>query len=423
MKTSEDTGCTEDHPRLRQAVAATFRSLSQRNFRFYFCGQLVSVSGSWMQGLALSWLVYRMTNSPMVLGLVEACQFVPVLLLALAGGWLADRVDRRKIMIFAQLIMIGQASTLAFLTYTNQIQVWHIMCLAALAGTVSAFEMPARQALLAQLVERKYLVNAISLNSSVFNASRVIGPAIAAILVARVGESICFALNALSFLATLAAFTMIRPISAEASSNGKPPGGIKEGLKFAFSTPDIARVLRQCVVLSLFGAQVSVLMPVMARDVLHQGVDGFGALRVAIGAGSLCAALSLATKGSQSTLVKIIGVSSIGFAVALCAFSISRQFSLSLCIAFLLGLTLTSQLSGSHSLIQLKVPDELRGRMMSVWTITLLGMNPVGSLVNGWTASTFGAPVALFGCSIVCLISALVLGTDAMKSQSERAQS
>lgn len=407
MKTSEEPVTEPTTGRLKDSFMATFRSLSQRNFRLYFCGQLVSLSGTWMQGLALSWLVYRITNSPMALGVVEFCQFSPVLVLALAGGWVADRVDRRKIMIVTQLIMMVQASTLAYLTYTNRIEIWQIMCLATLAGTVSAFEMPARQALLAQLVEREYLVNAVSLNSSVFNASRVAGPAVAAILVANMGEAICFGLNALSFFATLTAFSMIRPL-ANQNGKAKRPGGIREGFRFVRSTPEIFRVLRQCMVLSLFGSQFSVLLPVMARDVLHLGVHGFGALRVAVGVGSLCAALSLATKGKQSTLVQIISVSSLGFAAALCAFSTSKDFALSLVCAALLGLTLTSQLSGGHSLIQLKVPDELRGRMMSLWTITLMGMNPIGSLFNGWVASNFGAPLTLFCCSCVCLISALV---------------
>ncbi|MBY0550111.1 MAG: MFS transporter [Candidatus Obscuribacterales bacterium] len=391
------------------SLAATFGSFGQRNFRLYFFGQLVSLSGTWMQSLALSWLVYRLTNSPMALGIVESCTFLPILLFALAGGWLADRVDRRFIMLASQALMMVQAGTLAYLTYTKQIQLWHIVCLALVAGTVTAFEMPARQALLAQLVERKYLVNAISLNSSVFNASRIVGPALAAVMVAQTGEALCFGLNALSFLATLTVYCLIRPIKDDEKTNKKSKGGIREGLKFAFGTPEIARVLRQCLTLSLFGIQFAVLMPVMARDVLHLGVEGFGALRVAAGIGSLCAALSLATKGSHDTLLRIIGVSSIGFAMALCAFSISRSFQMSLFIALLVGLTLTSQLSGGHSLIQLKAPDELRGRIMSIWTITLLGVNPVGSLMSGWLATNFGAPPVLFFCSVCCMLSALIV--------------
>lgn len=408
-ESSEAPGYDQNDAGRNDSLAATFGSFGQRNFRLYFFGQLVSLSGTWMQSLALSWLVYRLTNSPMALGVVESCTFLPILVFALAGGWLADRVDRRIIMLGSQALMMVQATTLAYLTYTKQIQLWHIVCLALVAGTVTAFEMPARQALLAQLVERKYLVNAISLNSSVFNASRIIGPAVAAILVAQTGEAICFGLNALSFLATLTVYCLIRPVKNDDRKENRSKGGIKEGLKFAFGTPEIARVLRQCLILSLFGIQFAVLLPVMARDVLHLGVHGFGALRVAAGIGSLCAALSLATKGSHDTLLRIIGVSSIGFAMALCAFSISRNFEMSLAIALLLGLTLTSQLSGGHSLIQLKVPDQLRGRIMSIWTITLLGMNPIGSLMSGWMASWFGAPAVLFFCSICCMLSALIL--------------
>lgn len=409
MKTEEfdssESKDTESHA--VESFSATFKSFEQKNFRLYFIGQLVSLSGTWMQNLALSWLVYRITNSPMALGIVESCTFLPILLLALPGGWLADRVDRRKIMLGTQSIMMVQASILAYLTFTKQVELWHIVCLALVAGTVTAFEMPARQALLAQLVERKYLVNAVSLNSSVFNASRIVGPALAAVLVAQTGEALCFALNAMSFLATLTAYALIRPLITKDNTKKKVSGGMKEGLIFAFKTPEIARVLRQCVMLSLFGIQFSVLLPVMARDVLHLGVHGFGALRVAAGIGSLMAALSLATKGSQATLLRIIGTSGLGFAFSLGAFSISRQFEMSLIIALLLGLTLTSQLSGSHSLIQLKVPDELRGRTMSVWTLTLLGINPIGSFLSGWLASLFGAPAVLFICSIVCLLSAI----------------
>ena len=403
-------------------VQQTFRSLRHRNFRIYFFGQAISLCGTWMQGLALSWLVYRMTNSAFLLGLVEFANLFPVLLLALVGGWVADKVERKKVLAVAQMCAMIQATILAVLTLNGKIEVWQILCLSAVAGTVNAFEIPSRQALLVQMVDRKDLVNAISLNSSLFNGSRVIGPALAALLIGFngeglkqfmpslvnfSGEGVCFAINAVSYLASFAAVLMLQ-VPATAADTNKKQTSIIEGLKYSFTTPSVRRIMRLTALLSLFGGQFTVLLPVVTKQVLHLDVGGFGALRTAAAVGSLTAALLLASRGSGDMLGKGVGYANLFFGLVLFIFAFSQNFYLSMATVVFLGFAMTFQLSGSHSLLQLDVPDELRGRLMSVWTIMIMGLSPLGSLLVGWLASHYGAPPALLICAVVSTFSALM---------------
>lgn len=385
----------------------TFRSLRHRNFRLYFFGQLVSLSGSWMQQLALSWLVYKMTKSAFLLGLVEFASLAPILFLSLAGGSLADRLDKRKVLLTTQTLAMCQAVVLAALTLSGHITVWQIIALAAVNGCIFAFEIPSRQALIVNMVEREDFVNAISLNSSLFNGTRVIGPAAAAIIVRYFGEGMCFAINGLSYLAALAAiFALKVPHDAEAAGQRKPT--VVEGLQYAFKTPSVVKILRLTALLSLCGAQFSMLMPVVAKEILHHDVEGFGALKSAAAFGSLIAALALANRGSGEMLNRGVGYASLAFGVTLIVFATSRDFLLSIAVTLVLGFCMTFQLSGSHSLLQLKVPDELRGRLMSVWTIMILGVAPLGSLIMGWAAAHFGVPITLGGGAGIVILSAIV---------------
>ncbi len=389
------------------AFKHTFRALSQRNFRLYFTGQLVSLSGTWMQNLALSWLVYKLTRSSLALGIVDCCAQTPVLLFALLGGWLADRADRRVILISTQLTLMIQSALLAYLVFSQQIQYWQILLLACLSGIANAFEMPARQSLIALMVERQYLVNAISLNSSAFNASRVVGPAIAAVFVSLVGEAWCFAVNSLSFIGSLSALLLMR-FPPRQESDGSHKTTIADGIKFAISHKEIGPILRLTMCMGLLGAQIFVLMPVIARETLHGGVDTFGILRTSTGIGSLLAALFLANKASQPVLIKLVAACSVGFPLSLVLFSFSHSIPISVILVFILGFCLTAQLSGSNSLLQLNCPDNLRGRLMSIWTITFIGMAPIGSLLTGFVASKLGALPTIGISGFACLLSALI---------------
>lgn len=397
-----------DRPRTITAeIAQTFRSLRHRNFRLYFFGQLVSLSGTWMQNLALSWLVYSLTKSAYWLGVVEFANLSPVLILALAGGWVADHFDRRKVLLTTQVLFLLQASVLAYLTLNHLVVLWHIIALALCAGSIVAFEIPSRQALIVNMVERKDFVNAISLNSSLFNGTRIIGPAIAAILIHYKGEGFCFAINAFSYLAALIAVFLLK-VPAHPDANKHKDRSVIDGLKYSFGTPEVRRILRLTAVLSLFGAQFSMLMPVIANQILHQDVQGFGALKSFAATGSLIAALSLANRGSGPMLKRSVGFAGLFFGVTLCAFALSKDFTLSLALCLVLGFCMTFQLSGSHSLLQLSVPEQLRGRLMSVWTITIMGLSPIGSFFIGWAASHYGAPPVLLTSAVIGVLSALI---------------
>lgn len=360
-----------------------------------------------MQGMALSWLVYKMTKSAWLLGVVEFANLAPVLLLALAGGWVADHQDRRKVLICAQAVAILQASTLVYLSVTHRLEVWHIIALASVMGIITSFEIPSRQSLIVNMVDREDFVNAISLNSSLFNGTRIIAPAVAAYVVSTSGEAACFALNALSYLGSILALTFIRLTPAVVPA-GAEKNTIVAGIKYAWHNETVRSLLRLTAVMSFFGAQFTVLMPVIAKDVLHHGVDGFAALRSFAGVGSFISAIILANRGSAQTLQSGVGVAAICFAVVLGGWALSVDFYQSLSLALLLGFCMTFQLSGTHSLLQLNVPDEMRGRLMALWTMFIMGMSPVGSLLIGAVTHQWGPSVALSGCAAACLISALV---------------
>lgn len=394
-----------EKPAVTREVQLTFRSLKHRNFRIYFCGQAISLCGTWMQQLALSWLVYRLTNSALILGVVEFAMFSPVLFIGLAGGWVADHVNRKKVLAVTQLAALMQATVLSILALSGHIQVWQIICLAATAGIINAFEIPSRQALIVQMVDRRDLVNAISLNSSLFNGSRVIGPALAATLISFQGEAICFVINAFSYLASFTAVLLLK-VPSDSQKHEKGSRGVVEGLKYCFSTPTVRQILLLTAALSVFGGQFTVLLPVIAKQVLHTGVEGFGALRSAAAVGSLMAALLLANRGSGDMLNRGVGVANLAFGIFLAAFAISQNFFLSIALACFLGFFMTFQLSGSHSLLQLQVPDEMRGRLMSVWTMMIMGMSPLGSLLIGWLAKHHGAPLSLVLCSGISILAA-----------------
>ncbi|MFN8555481.1 MAG: MFS transporter [Candidatus Obscuribacterales bacterium] len=392
---------------LKKELNQTFRSLKHRNFRIYFLGQMISLSGTWMQGVALSWLVYRLTRSPVALAQVESANLLPMLLFGLLGGSLADKCDRKNMLLCTQILAMLQAVVLAYLTLTNQVQLWHAICLAAWVGTCSAFEVPSRQALLVDLVEREDLVNAISLNSSLFQAARTVGPALGGMIVAAAGEGICFVLNAISFLAAIVAIALLKVQKREKVSHADSQH-VSEALKFVWQELSVRRVLLLAIVLSLFGLQFTVLLPMFASEILGGDVKTLGALRAVAGVGAFLAALNLAHRGSGPFLKYAVGFASVGFSISLIAFCFSRNLWISLMLASMIGLFMTTQMSGGHSLFQLAVSDRLRGRVMSIYMMVMLGIAPFGSYFVGLCASRWGAPLTVAVCGVVCFCSGIV---------------
>ncbi len=414
METSEkraenetDAGFDGKGSALARELSNTFRSLKYRNYRLYFVGQLLSLSGTWMQQVALSWLVYRLTHSAFLLGLVEGATLFPVMLFGLFGGWVADRSEKRTVLIVCQLGAMMQALILALLTYNNQIQVWQCVALALFLGTVNAFEIPCRQSFLPELIDRKDLVNAISLNSSIFNGARVIGPAIAGIAIPIFGEAACFSLNAASYLSTLIAYTLITA-RRERHLEQIEKKGIGEAIAFIRNSQTIIRLLFLGGVISLCGMNYNVLMPVFASDVFHGDVRTLAMLRGGAGLGAFLAALTLASRGKGDFLKVNLGFAAILFGLSLMAFSSLKEYWLCQSVIVLVGFFLTAQLSGGHSLMQLAVEDELRGRVLSVYLIVMMGFSPLGSLIIGWSAAHYGAPAVVSVCAIICMLAGAI---------------
>jgi MFS family permease len=385
------------------------RALRHRNFRLFFGGQLISLIGTWMQSVAQSWLIYRLTHSALLLGAVGFAGQIPIFLIAPLGGHVADRVDRRRIIIVTQTCAMILAAILAALTLTERIHEWHIVVLAALLGVVNAFDMPARQAFIVQMVERDDLMNAIALNSSMFNGARVVGPAVAGILVAAIGEGWCFFANAVSYVAVLAGLFLMtterfvpRPMAGSALRN------IREGLRFVAHTAPIRALLLLIAIVSFTGMPYAVLMPVFADRVLHAGARGLGILMGASGVGALAGSVMLAMRSTVRGLGRWVAVSSTLFGMTLIAFGISRTLWLSVAILVPLGASMMVQMSSSNTLIQSMVPDELRGRVMAAYTMMFMGMGPLGALAGGTVADRVGAPVAVIVGGAITIAAAAV---------------
>jgi MFS family permease len=405
-------GSTEDLSVARGKTGATvLRALAHRDFRLFFWGQLISLIGTWMQTVAQAWLVYRLTDSSFLLGLVGFAGQIPVFLLSPAGGSLADARSRHRIIIATQTIALVLALVLAGLTLTGRVQLWHIFALASLLGVVNAFDIPARQSFLVQLVGRNDLMNAIALNSSMFNGARIVGPAIAGMLVAAIGEGWCFLLNGVSYLAVLAGLLMMHPKPQPERPTGESPlGRIVEGFTFVARTAPIRALLLLLGLVSLTGMPYVVLMPIFADEILHAGARGLGVLMGASGLGALLGALTLATRREVRGLGRWVVWASASFGIGLIAFTFSRDFWLSVALLVPVGFAQIVQTAASNTLIQAMVPDTLRGRVMSVYSMMFMGMAPFGALLAGLLASRFGAPAAVAVGGVACMAGALAFG-------------
>ena len=354
--------------------------------------------------------MWRLTHSPLMLGLVDAARLSPIFLFALVGGSIADKFDRRRILLITQSLATMQATTLAVLTIGGWVQPWQAISLAFFMGTVNSFELPARQSFMAELVDREDMVNAISLSSTVFSLARSIGPALAGLLVTVIGEGGCFAINAFSYLAAIFALLSMRiapHVVTQPATNSTFASNIKDALKFAFTQGDIKRVLLQGIALSIFGLQYTVLLPVYAAQVLHGNVVTLGILRSCSGIGALIGALRLASSNPKKLPVTL-GVAVTGFSLSLFLFSCSTYLPLSLALVFCLGFCMTSLMSGGNSLVQISVPDKLRGRVMSIYVTVMMGIAPVGSFVYGMGGARIGCQTVTKICACACFLTGLV---------------
>jgi MFS family permease len=401
---------TDSKTSSRPKWATALRALRHRNFQLFFSGQLVSLIGTWMQTVAQAWLVYRLTGSALLLGSVGFASQIPVFLVAPLGGITADRVNRQRLVIATQISSMILAGILAWLTLSGRVQVWHIFALAALLGVVNAFDIPGRQSFLVDMVGKEDLMNAIALNSSMFNGARVIGPAVAGILVARIGEGWCFAANSLSYIAVIVGLLLMKVHCAPRPSKHSPIEDIIEGFRWVDQTRVIRALLLLIGLVSLVGMPYTVLMPVFADRILHGGARGLGILMGATGIGALFGALTLAAKTGVKGLGRWIAFSCAGLGISLFLFSFSTSFWLSVALLLPAGYSMMLQMACSNTLIQTMVPDELRGRVMSVYSMMFMGMAPFGAFFGGALADHIGAPITVATGGVACVIGAIWFG-------------
>jgi MFS family permease len=394
----------------RSGLGLVFRTLRYRNYRLFFVGQGISLVGTWMQQVAMTWLVYRLTGSAFLLGIVGFASQMPSAVLSPIAGVLADRLDRRRILVATQTLAMLQAAVLAVLTLTQRISVSDIVLLSVVLGFCNAFDIPTRQSFVLDMVEKKEdLGNAIALNSSLFNTARLVGPSVAGLVIVALGEGLCFVLNALSFLAVIAALLAMRipPRARHPRATGVLQG-IRDGFAYAFGFPPIRYILLLIALVSLLGMPYSVLMPVFARDILHGGPKTLGFLLGATGVGALTGAAYLASRRHVLGLGRLIPLSTATFSCGLIGFSFSRNQSLSLAMLFFVGIGMMLQMASSNTILQTIVDDDKRGRVMSLFAVSFMGVLPFGNLLVGALASGVGAPRTLLLGGIVCLLGAVL---------------
>jgi MFS family permease len=388
--------------------AQIFRSLKNRNYRLFFLGQGVSLIGTWMQTIAMSWLVYRLTHSPWLLGLVGFAGQLPMLVMTPFAGVLSDRWPRRRLLVATQTLAMLQALLLALLTLTGLIRVWHLMALAVFLGVVNSFDMPARQAFTLEMVDRKEdLANAIALNSSLFNGSRLLGPTIAGVLISLVGEGTCFLLNGASYLAVIAALLAMR-LGAQ-PARAQPANilqGLWEGVGYAFGFLPIRNILLLLALVSLVGMPFTVLMPVFAKDILHGGPDTLGILMASTGVGALAGAVILAARKSVVGLGSWIPLGAGLFGLGLIGFSQSRLLWISVPLLAVAGFGMIVGMAASNTILQTIAEEDKRGRLMSLYALAFAGMAPFGSLLAGALSVRFGATAVLSCGGAVCVLGA-----------------
>jgi len=384
-----------------------FRS---RNYRLFFLGQGISLIGSWMTQIATIWLVYHLTNSPLLLGVVGFASQIPSFVLSPFGGVFVDRFSRHRILIGTQILSMIQSFALAVLALSGVIQIWHIIVLSLFQGLITAFDSPARQAFVTEMVEKKEdLANAIAINSTMFNGARLIGPAVGGLLIASVGAAYCFLIDGLSYIGVIAALLAMRikPKTINITTQN-PLQRIKEGFVYAFGFPPIRAILLLLALVSLMGMQYTVLVPIFAEKIIHGGPETLGFLMAASGVGALAGGTYLATRKSILGIGKLIALAPGILGTGLIALSLSRVLPLSLLTMLLVGFGTILQIAASNTFLQTIVDDDKRGRVMSIYTMAFLGMIPFGNLLGGALASRIGAPNTLIIAGSACILGSAV---------------
>jgi MFS family permease len=386
----------------------TFTSLKYPNYRLWFIGQLVSLVGTWAQSAALGYLIYQLTKSPAYLGYVSFASGLPTWIFTLYAGAIADRVPRRTLMVITQSAMMVVAFVLAILTFSNLIQWWHILILAFLMGICNAFDAPARQAFVLEMVEREDMTNAIALNSTMFNLAFVVGPALGGLIYAWVGPGWCFTINCISFLAVIIALLLMKlkpfiPVRTDRSAFGD----VKEGLKYVANHPSVRMLISNLFIITLFGLGIATLIPAWAVEVLGGGAATNGFLMAARGLGSLIGALMIASLGHIRFHGKIWTINSLLLPIAMIIFAFMRWLVPSLLAMAAMGFTFMMIVNLSNAMVQIRIADEMRGRVMGVFTFFFFGAMPLGSLISGWVADTIGEPLTVIISAVILMVFAL----------------
>jgi MFS family permease len=399
-----------------------FRALRSRNYRLFFSGQIISLIGTWMQSVAQAWLVYRLTHSSLLLGLVGFAGQIPVFLLASIGGMVADRHSRYRIVIATQTTAMLLALILSALTLHGHIKVWEIMVLASCLGVVNAFDIPTRQAFVVEMVGPQDMMNAIALNSAMVNSARILGPAVAGITVAAIGEGWCFFANGVSYIAVIVGLLLMRVTPRPRHNQRSGLHSLVEGFHWVARTAPIRALLLLLGLVSLTGMPYVVLMPIFADRVLHSGARGLGLLMGAAGVGALAGTMALAARQGVRGLGRWVMFAAMGFGVSLILFSFSHWFWLSVLFLMPAGFALILQMASSNTLIQSMVPDELRGRVMAVYSMMFMGMAPFGALLAGAIAQHVGAPLTVRLGGMVSLAGGAVfaLAWPAMRGEARQ---
>ncbi len=388
-----------------------FRALRHKNYRLFFIGQGISLTGTWMQQMAIGWLIYRLTNSPLMLGLAGFLGSIPTFIFTPFAGVLVDRMNKHRMLIVTQVLAMAQALILAALIMTGKVEVWHILVLTIFLGIAIAFDAPARHAFIVEMVDkREDLGNAIALNSLVFNAARLIGPSIAGIIVALFGEGVCFLFNGLSYIAVIMALLGMH-ITRRAIGHQEKHiiHGLKVGIDYAFSNRLIRSILLLTGLVSMMGMSYVVLMPVFAKDVLHGDANTLGFLMGSTGLGALMGAIFLASRKGIKGLNRVVFLNTNIFGIALIAFSFSRVLWLSVAALLFVGFGMMVEMAANNTIIQVIVHDDKRGRVMSLFMVAFMGMVPFGCFIAGAFANRFGAPSAIMVSGVSCVAGSFLM--------------
>jgi predicted MFS family arabinose efflux permease len=391
-------------------LPAALRAFRHRDFRLFFSGQLVSLVGTWMQSVAQAWLVLELTDSAFRLGLVSSLQFAPMLVLSFFAGALADRLPKRRLVLVSQSVLFAQALSLALLVHLGHVEYWHVAVLALVYGVANTLDMPTRQAFIVEMVGRDDLMNAIALNSAMFNAARIVGPALAGLAIARWGTALAFYMNAISFVPVILALLAVRAEGRPRAASGRTMADeIREGIRFALRTPRVALTMAMVLAVSGFLFNYNVLIPLYVRDVLGHGAQGLGLLMATLGIGAVTGAVVLAIVGRSRPPVAALATPALFQAASTGALAVAYRESVAVPLLLVMGFCGILFMAGSNSTVQLAVPDELRGRVMALHTLMFAGITPFGAFLLGSVAEAAGVKMALLVSGGGGLISVLAL--------------